>query len=136
MNTLLFVILLMGVFLLVFLMFIAPKLMSWVVPIGFFGIMVAMIFYANGFSEKSFNDIAISAFASFVIWARFTKSMAHTERARAWLFVNSSTTCKICGSQLSYHRMPKNFNQLLLGGWTCPNCDNETDALLEWFKLK
>ena len=36
--------------------------------------------------------------------------------------------CKNCGQEQKYIRIPKNWRQLLWGGYTCPKCNAELDT--------
>jgi hypothetical protein len=36
--------------------------------------------------------------------------------------------CPKCNQKLSYFRKPTSLGQLLLGGWTCPNCKAVLDS--------
>jgi hypothetical protein len=39
----------------------------------------------------------------------------------------SGQKCLHCGANLPAVRKPKNFRQMMWGGWTCENCDKECD---------
>jgi hypothetical protein len=94
----------------------------------FIGVAIAMILW-QGFTQQAFENLGVLAFIFLIGWLRFSKSIAETSAARSGLEENS--TCEICGQKLSYHRMPKNVGQLLLGGLTCKNCGAEFDVSLD-----
>ena len=98
---------------------------------------IAMLIW-QGFSLQAFQGIGLVAFMLFLMWFRFSKSIADTARARGQLKSRLSqgkhSTCSICGSKkLTYHRMPKNVSQLLLGGLTCENCGAEINVPFDIF---
>lgn len=103
----------------------------------FLGLAAAFIGW-QGFTQQAFENIANLAFIFFVMWFRFSKSIADTARARDQLKNKLSqekySTCKVCSSKkLTYHRKPKNVSQLFLGGLTCENCGAELDVSLNIF---
>jgi len=55
-------------------------------------------------------------------------------------FLNfKKTKCSQCGYIQEYFRIPKNWRQLLWGGYTCPKCNSELDkfgAVIKEKKLK
>jgi hypothetical protein len=108
--------------------FIAPKLIAWILIVGFFFGITAASIYAKGFPDGLVQGLLLGGFVAFLGWFRFRKSFAATERARSRLENNSK--CERCGNRLSYHRMPKNSGQLLFGGLTCKNCGAEYDVSL------
>jgi hypothetical protein len=100
------------------------------------GIAIAIVIW-QGFTQQAFEFVGILALALFITWARFSKSIADTTRARNFLENNLSRknydTCKICGKKLSFHRKPKNLSQLLSGGLTCENCGAEFNVPFDAF---
>ncbi len=99
-----------------------------------FLIIAVIIISADGFTADSVTAIAVFGFIVFIGWLRLSRSFAETERARSRLEENSR--CEKCGKKLSYHRMPKNFGQLLLGGLTCKNCGAEFNVSIDRFMPK
>src|SRR5262245_65514174 len=55
----------------------------------FLGIAVAIIIW-QGFTQRAFENIGFIALMLFVGWLRFSKSIADTARARAFLKARSS----------------------------------------------
>jgi hypothetical protein len=116
---------------------VSKQLSAVVFSTIFFVIAVVMIVW-QGFTQQVFRDIGFIALALFVIWLRFSKSIADTARARGQLKDRLSqgkyATCEVCGSKnLTYHRVPKNASQLLLGGLTCNNCGTEINVPFDIF---
>jgi len=103
----------------------------------FIGISIIFIIDED-LTQTSIDNIIILGVVLLAIWLRFNKTIADTARSRAWLLENldqkNKATCAICGNKLSYHRKPKNINQLLWGGLTCQNCGAEIDVDLDDFK--
>jgi len=111
---------------------VSKRLSIVVFSVIFLGIATAMIIW-QGFTQQAFENIGVVAFVLFIVWARFSKSIADTARARGQLKDRLSEgkylTCGVCGSKkFTYHRMPKNVSQLLLGGLTCDNCGAEINV--------
>jgi hypothetical protein len=80
-------------------------------------------------------NILIWGLVFVVVWLRLNKASADTARARTQLLdrlnQKNFTVCASCGSQLSYHRKPKNLGQLMLGGLTCLTCGAEKNIPLD-----
>jgi predicted membrane channel-forming protein YqfA (hemolysin III family) len=127
---------LIGSLLLIFMLLVAPRLTMWILVIGSFLLIVGVVIYVKGFPKGLVEGIAYGGFFSLLFWSGMEKKFADTARARAWLTANSPATCTSCGTKLSYHRVPKNLSQLLLGGWTCPNCGAESAAHIDMFKFR
>ncbi len=87
--------------------------------------------------ENLLANILIMGFVLTIVWLRINKSFTDYSRAREQLLnrLNNKryTICKVCGSQLLYHRKPKNVSQLMLGGLTCQNCGAESNIPLDVF---
>jgi hypothetical protein len=106
----------------------------------FSGVAIVMIIW-QGFTQQAFENIGFVALGLFVMWLRFSKNIADTARARGQVQDGISqgkySTCDVCGSKkLTYHRMPKNVSQLLLGGLTCENCGTEINVPFDVFMPK
>ena len=39
----------------------------------------------------------------------------------------SKVVCPVCGQEQRDFRKPTNLNEVLWGGWTCPNCGTQMD---------
>jgi hypothetical protein len=116
---------------------VSKRLSMVVFSVIFFGIAVAMVVW-QGFTQQTFENIGVIAVVLFVMWLRFSKSIAETAIARGQLKDRLSqgkySTCGVCGSKkLTYHRTPKNASQLLLGGLTCENCGAEINVPFDIF---
>ena len=116
---------------------VSKQLSIVVFSVIFLVIAVAMVAW-QGFTQQAFENIGFIALALFVMWLRFSKSIADTARARGQLKDRLSqgkySTCEVCGSKkLTYHRKPKNASQLLLGGLTCDNCGTEINVPFDIF---
>ena len=90
----------------------------------------------QGFTQQAVDSIVAAAFILTIGWLRISKSVADTAWARGQLKDRLSrgkyAACSKCGSQkLTYHRMPKNVRQLILGGLTCENCGAEVNIPLD-----
>jgi hypothetical protein len=99
----------------------------------FLGVAVAMIAW-QGFTQQAFENIGFIALALFVMWLRFSKSVADTARARAWLAwmdSESAAVCEMCGTKLSYQQVPKNLSFLIWRRFTCPNCGAESKVVID-----
>ena len=123
------------IFLIAFLIlsFKAPKLMAWIVTVGGFLGIVAVNLYIDGFPKGLILGLPMGGGFALLAWIRFQKNFADTEKARIWLRAMSihlkrSYNCKRCGAKLPYQRTPRNFRQLMWGGWTCSNCGAELDS--------
>jgi hypothetical protein len=116
---------------------VSKRLSIVVFSVIFFGIAIAMVVW-QGFTQQTFENIGVIAVVLFVMWLRFSKSIAETAIARGQLKDRLSqgkySTCGVCGSKkLTYHRIPKNASQLLLGGLTCENCGVEINVPFDVF---
>jgi hypothetical protein len=114
---------------------VSRQLSIAVFSVIFLGIAIAMLAW-QGFTQEAFGNIGLSALVLFLVWLRFSKSIADTARAREQLKVNLSrgrhSACEVCGiKKLTYHRKPKNMSQLLIGGFTCEKCGTELDVTLD-----
>lgn len=92
-------------------------------------LVIAVIMAITSDRENVVGIILILGIALMVSWLRINKSVTDYAGARTFLLdrLNQKqyTTCKICGSHLSYHRKPKNLSQLMTGGLTCQSCGAE-----------
>ena len=115
---------------------VSKQLSVVVFGVIFFGIAIAIVIW-QGFTQQAFEFVGILALALFITWARFSKSIADTTRARSFLEKNLSRknydTCKICGKKLPFHRKPKNLSQLLSGGLTGENYGAEFNIPFDAF---
>ena len=95
------------------------------------------IFIVHGFTMESVIGLVVAGFVTLFGWFRMKNSFADTAMARASfdrkLTQKRYSRCNVCGKKLSYHRMPKNFNQLFFGGLTCKNCGAEFDIPYDEF---
>ena len=99
----------------------------------FLGIAVAIVTW-QGFTQHALENIGFIALALFVMWLRFSKSVADTARGRAWLAwmeSESSAVCEMCGTKLSYQQVPKDLRFLILRRFTCPNCGAESKVIFD-----
>jgi hypothetical protein len=102
-------------------------------------LVIAIIMAITSDRENVVGNILILGIALMVSWLRINKSVTDYAGARTFLLdrLNQKqyTTCKICGSQLSYHRKPKNLSQLMTGGLTCQNCGAKKTSPLMYIFL-
>ncbi|WP_193332503.1 hypothetical protein [Pseudoalteromonas ulvae] len=52
--------------------------------------------------------------------------MSDTERSQMEINLNK-VFCPKCDEKMPALRIPKNIQQLMWGGWTCPKCDCKMD---------
>jgi hypothetical protein len=112
---------------------VSKRLSVLVFSVIFLGIAVAIIIW-QGFTQQAFENTGFIALVLFVMWLRFSKNVADTARARAWLDwmdSNSSAVCEMCGAKLSYQEVPKNLGFLILRRFTCPNCGTESKVVFD-----
>ena len=111
-----------------------------------FSIMLFSIIYivatiglivSAGFTLDLIKGLGLLGFLGLIGWFRLKKSSADTVMAGASfdskLTQKRYSKCNVCGKKMSYHRMPKNFNQLFFGGLTCKNCGAEFDIPFDEF---
>jgi|GEM_PF-5953009 len=107
-----------------------------VILIGLSIIMVSI----QGFTQKSLQDIGIFSFLIIIGWHGLSFVTLNTTEGRDWLEDKMNqkehSTCKVCGKKMSYHKIPRNMSQILLGGLTCNNCGNESNIPLNIFTAK
>jgi hypothetical protein len=117
--------------------FTAPKLLSRILIVGSFVGIVIVFICVDSSLKGLVEGIAAGGFIAFVIWIRFKMKSVSDERVlsqvKGRLSRSDISICKKCGTKLTYHRTPKNFNQLLFGGLSCPNCGAEVDVPFDAF---
>ena len=112
---------------------VSRQLSVKVFGIIFLGIATAIIVW-QGFTQLAFKNIGFIALGLFVMWLRFSKSVADTARGRAWMAwmeSESSAVCEICGTKLSYQQVPKDLRFVIWRRFTCPNCGAESGVILD-----
>jgi hypothetical protein len=134
------VLLILVVFLFMIFSFSISKAFSKAVFIFVFsGVAIAVTIF-EGFNENWLNTILITGCILYVVWLRLSNSFADTAKAVAWSAEKFNqekySTCRICGKKMTYHRMPRNFNQLLFGGLSCENCGAESNISINAFMSK
>ncbi len=96
-----------------------------------YGAGIIFLVASEGFTVGLIKGLLLLGFLAALTWFRVKKSWADTTTARASfdskLTQKRYSKCSVCGKKMSYHRMPKNLNQLFLGGLTCKNCGAEID---------
>jgi hypothetical protein len=130
----------LAVFIVLFIIFSVSKsekqFWSIIISIVFFGCAIAIVI-TQGFTMQSVKGLGLLGLVALLGWFRMKKSSSETAMARASfdsrLTQKRFSKCAVCGKKMSYHRMPKNFNQLFLGGLTCKNCGAEIDIPFDEF---
>lgn len=61
----------------------------------------------------------------------YRKKLRIGEGTRMGLNLSSDNKCPSCGEPLPTIRRPKNFRQMMWGGWSCEKCGSEFD---KWLK--
>lgn len=82
------------------------------------------------FSQLIIGAIAggVATLVMFYIGKR--KNMKIGEGSKMGLNLSSDLKCPNCHAPLPTVRAPKNFRQMMWGGWTCPQCKAEFDKWL------
>jgi hypothetical protein len=71
----------------------------------------------------------VAAFLFFVL--AFRKKFKILEGRKMGMNFATHQRCPSCDAPLPAVRRPKNFRQMMWGGWTCANCGKEFD---KWLK--
>lgn len=72
---------------------------------------------------------AIGVIVSLILVKRRGQKLA--EGTKMGMNFSSDLKCPKCDAGLPTTRTPKNFRQMMWGGWTCPGCGTELD---KWLK--
>ena len=67
---------------------------------------------------------------ALLVFAILFMTRAKFLKGSRWGMNFSDVNCPHCGEALPRIRRPKNLRQLLWGGWTCSNCNQEFDKWL------
>jgi hypothetical protein len=70
------------------------------------------------------------AIAPLVVFAYLRKRQLKILEGHKWGLNFSNMKCPKCGTPCPSRRIPKNYRQLMWGGWTCANCGEEIDKWL------
>ncbi len=96
-----------------------------------YSVGIILLVASEGFTVGLLKGLLLLGFLAALTWFRMKKSWVDTAMARSSfdskLTRKRYSKCNVCGKKMSYHRMPKNFNQLFFGGLTCKNCGAEID---------
>src|SRR5690349_18415327 len=90
---------------------VSKRLSIFVFGVIFFGVTVAIVVW-EGSTQQAFENIGFVALILFVMWLRFSKSVADTASARDWqnwMDSESMAVCEMCGGKLSYQQVPKDL---------------------------
>ena len=102
-----------------------------------YAVVIIFLVVSEGFTVGLIKGLLLFGFLAALTWFGVKKSWA--DMAMAGASFDSKLTqkrysrCGMCGKKMSYHRMPKNFNQLFFGGLTCKNCGAEFDIPFDEF---
>ena len=61
----------------------------------------------------------------------YRKKLKLGEGSKLGINFSTDLNCPSCGERLPTVRRPKNFRQMMWGGWTCGSCGRECD---KWLK--
>ena len=64
-------------------------------------------------------------------WLFRSKNLKIGEGRKIGLNLSTDMKCPTCGEPFPTLRRPKNFRQMMWGGWTCEKCGSEFD---KWLK--
>jgi hypothetical protein len=112
---------------------VSKRLSVFVFGVIFLGVAVAIVIW-EGFTQQAFENIGFVALILFVMWLRFSKSVADTASARNWqnwMDSESMAVCEMCGAKLSYQQVSKDLKFLFLRRYTCPNCGAESKVIFD-----
>lgn len=65
------------------------------------------------------------------VWLLQSKNWKIGDGLKIGLNLSSDLKCPACGDPFPALRRPKNFRQVMWGGWTCEKCGSEFD---KWLK--
>ncbi|MDA0246086.1 MAG: hypothetical protein OT477_21965 [Chloroflexi bacterium] len=98
------------------------------------------IIRVNGLTIESIMGIGAVGLTVLLGWFVSIRKFAYLLTSRNLVYSKLAqkmlSNCNVCGQELSYHRMPKNLNQLFFGGLTCKNCGAEFDIPFNKFMPK
>jgi len=80
--------------------------------------VISMLLGYYFIAERFIPELIITIILSCLLY--LTKGQWHPEKANPQNF-----RCPYCGEEKSLTRIPKNFKQLITGGWTCSKCNKE-----------
>lgn len=83
------------------------------------------------FTPKLVGGIAAGIGVLVFFYLGYRRKLRIGEGNPLGLNLSSDLKCPSCGEPLPAFRRPKNFRQMLWGGWTCGKCGSEFD---KWLK--
>jgi hypothetical protein len=87
-------------------------------------------------SDLSLSPQIIGAIAAILgvilaFYIGYRKRLRTGKGTKMGLNLSADNKCPSCGTALPAFRRPKNFRQMMWGGWTCEKCGAEFD---KWLK--
>ncbi len=82
-------------------------------------------------SPQIISGIAGAIGASLAFYVLKRKKLKIGEGKKMGLNFSTDNKCPSCGTDIPTFRRPKNFRQMMWGGWTCEKCGTEVD---KWLK--